>query len=149
MKNPAIEEFVTCRRIAVVGASRGGKKFGNAAAKELQACGYQVFFIHPEAQEIDGQPCYPNLSALALRGQVDAVLISVPAAQAAAVMREAASLGIRHVWLQQGAESPELLALGQELDLSLVSKKCVLMYAPPVKSYHGWHRGFVKLVGQL
>lgn len=145
--NQAIQEFVGCRSIAVVGASRGGKKFGNAAAKELQTRGYQVFIIHPEAQEIDGQPCYPNLSAL--RGQIDAVFISVPAAQAAAVMREAASLDIRHVWLQQGAESPDLLALGQELDLSLVSKKCVLMYAPPVKSYHGWHRGFVKLVGKL
>ena len=145
--NQAIQEFVGCRSIAVVGASRGGKKFGNAAAKELQTRGYQVFIIHPEAQEIDGQPCYPNLSAL--RGQIDAVLISVPAAQAAAVMREAASLDIRHVWLQQGAESPDLLTLGQELGLSLVSKKCVLMYAPPVKSFHGWHRGFVKLVGKL
>ena len=145
--NQAIQDFVGCQRIAVVGASRGGKKFGNAAVKELRTRGYQVTIIHPEAQEIDGQPCYPNLSALP--GQVDAVLISVPAGQAAAVMREAASLGIRHVWLQQGAESPELLALGQELGLSLVSKKCVLMYAPPVKSYHGWHRGFVMLVGQL
>ena len=64
MKNPAIEEFVGCQRIAVVGASRGGKKFGNTAAKELQTRGYQVTIIHPEAQEIDGQPCYPNLSAL-------------------------------------------------------------------------------------
>ena len=145
--NQAIQDFVACQRIAVVGASRGGKKFGNAAAKELQTRGYQVFVIHPEAQEIDGQPCYPNLSAL--QGQIDAVFISVPAAQAAAVMREAASLGIHHVWLQQGAESPELLALGEELGLSLVSKKCILMYAPPVKSVHGWHRGFVKLVGKL
>ncbi len=145
--NQAIQDFVACRSIAVVGASRGGKKFGNAAAKELQTRGYQVFIIHPEAQEIDVQPCYPNLSAL--RGQIDAVFISVPAVQAAAVMREAASLGIRHVWLQQGAESSELLALGEELGLSLVSKKCVLMYAPPVKSYHGWHRGFVKMVGKL
>ena len=145
--NQAIQDFVACQRIAVVGASRGGKKFGNAAAKELQTRGYQVFIIHPEAQEIDGQTCYPNLSAL--QGQIDAVFISVPAAQAAAVMREAASLGIRHVWLQQGAESPELLALGEELGLSLVSKKCILMYAPPVKSVHGLHRGFVKLVGKL
>jgi hypothetical protein len=147
MKNQAIEEFVSCQRIAVVGASRGGKKFGNAAAKELKTRGYQVAIVHPEAKEIDGQPCYPNLTAL--QGQIDAVLLSVPAGQAASVMREAASLGIHHVWLQQGAESPELLALGEELGLSLVSKKCILMYAPPVKSYHGWHRGFVKLVGKL
>lgn len=145
--NQAIQDFIGCQRIAIVGASRGGKKFGNAAAKELKSRGYQVFIIHPEAQEIDGQPCYPNLTAL--QGQLDAVLISVPATQAAAVMREAASLGIHHVWLQQGAESPELLTLGEELGLSLVSKKCVLMYAPPVKSFHGWHRGFVKLVGKL
>ena len=60
--NEAIQEFVGCRSIAVVGTSRGGKKFGNAAAKELQNRGYQVFIIHPEAQEIDGQTCYPNLT---------------------------------------------------------------------------------------
>lgn len=147
MVRPAIEEFVACKRIAVVGASRSGKKFGNGAAKELRTRGYEVFLIHPEAQEIDGQPCYPSLTAL--RDQVDAVFISVPAGQAAPVMREAASLGIHRVWLQQGAESPELLALGEELGLSLVSKRCILMYAPPVKSVHGWHRGFVKLVGKL
>jgi hypothetical protein len=147
MINPAIEEFVACKRIAVVGASRGGKKFGNGAAKELRTRGYEVVLIHPEAQQIDGQPCYPSVTAV--RDQIDAVLISVPAGQAAAVMREAAGLGIRHVWLQQGAESPELLALGDELGLNLVSKKCILMYAPPVKSVHGWHRGFVKLVGKL
>lgn len=147
MNHPALEEFIACKRVAVVGASRSGKKFGNGAAKELRLRGYEVFLIHPEAPEIDGQPCYPSLTAL--QGQVDAVLISVPAGQAAAVMAEAASLGIRHVWLQQGAESPHLLALGDELGLRLVSKKCILMYAPPVRSVHGWHRGFVKLVGKL
>lgn len=147
MTIPAIEEFIRCQRIAVAGASRSGKKFGNIAAKELQKRGFQVVLIHPEAKEIDGQPCYPSLTAA--RDQVDAVLISVPAAHAAALMREAAGIGLRNVWLQQGAETPELLALGQELHLNLVSKKCVLMYAPPVRSYHGWHRGFTKLVGQL
>jgi hypothetical protein len=85
MQNPAIEEFIRCRRIAVAGASRSGKKFGNAAAKELQKRGFQIFLVHPEAREIDGQPCYPNLAAL--RDRVDAVLSSMPATQAAAIMR--------------------------------------------------------------
>jgi len=145
--NQAIEGFVACRRLAVVGASRSGKKFGNTAAKELRQRGYEVFLVHPQAAQIDGQPCYSSLTAL--QGQVDGVVISVPAAQAAQVMREAAATGVRHVWLQQGAESPELLQLADELQLDLVSKKCILMYAPPVRSYHGWHRGFVRLVGQL
>jgi hypothetical protein len=41
------------------------------------------------------------------------------------------------------------LALGDELDLNLVSKKCILMYAPPVDSVHSVHRFFGKLFGML
>jgi predicted CoA-binding protein len=53
------------------------------------------------------------------------------------------------VWLQQGAESPEALALARDLGLNLVARKCVLMYAPPVRSFHAWHRVFARLFGQL
>jgi predicted CoA-binding protein len=56
---------------------------------------------------------------------------------------------LRNVWLQQGAETPELIALGRELGLDLVSGKCILMYAPPVRSFHWLHRAVVKLMGQL
>jgi hypothetical protein len=142
-----IEAFVNSKRVAVVGVSRSGKKFGNSACKELRQRGYEVYVVHPEAKEIDGQPCYPNLATIA--DKVDAVLVCVPAEQGAAVLREAAALGLRRVWLQQGAESPELLALAQDLGLDVVAKKCVLMYAPPVGSIHGWHRAWVKFTGKL
>jgi predicted CoA-binding protein len=143
----AIQDFVNGKRIAVVGVSREGTKFGNTAFTELAARGYQVFAVHPSAQEIAGAPCYPNLTAL--RGRVDGALVVVPPQQAASILREAAAIGLKNVWLQQGAESPEVLALARDLGLSLVARRCVLMYAPPVRSFHGWHRFFARLFGQL
>jgi len=143
----AIQDFINGKRIAVVGVSREGTKFGNTAFTELAARGYQVFAVHPSAQEIAGAPCYPNLAAL--RGQVDGALIVVPPQQAVPVLREAAAIGLKNVWLQQGAESPEALALARDLKLNLVAKRCVLMYAPPVRSFHAWHRVFARLFGQL
>ncbi len=143
----AIQDFINGKRIAIVGVSRDGDKFGNTAFAELAARGYQVFPVHPTAQEILGARCYPNLTAL--RGQVDGALVVVPPQQAAPVLREAASIGLKNVWLQQGAESPEVLTLARDLGLNLVAKKCVLMYAPPVRSFHAWHGFFAKLFGQL
>ena len=143
----AIQDFVNGKRIAVIGVSREGTKFGNTAFTELAVRGYQVFAVHPTAQEIAGAPCYPNLTAL--RGQVDGALVVVPPQQAVSVLREAAAIGLKNVWLQQGAESPEALALARDLKLNLVAKKCVLMYAPPVRSFHAWHRVFARLFGQL
>lgn len=145
--NQTIQDFVHCKRLAVVGVSRSGKKFGNMALAELKARGYEVFPVHPSAREIGGELCYPKLGVLS--GRVDGVFVCVPPQQAAQVLREAAAAGMRNVWLQQGAESPEVLALAGALGLNLVHGKCVLMYAPPVRSFHGWHRAFARLFGQL
>jgi predicted CoA-binding protein len=146
--NPSIQNFIDGKRIALAGASRSGKnKFGNGALKELKERGYQVFLIHPEAQEIDGERCYPSLAALPAK--VDGLLVCVPPGKAAPLLREAAAAGVRNVWLQQGAESQALLALGRELGLDVVSGKCILMYAPPVRSFHNLHRFVNRLIGQL
>lgn len=146
--NTRIQEFITGKRIAIVGASRTDKnKFGNMASAELKRRGYEVYFVHPQAQSINGEAAYPSLHAL--NGRVDGVLVSVPAAKGADVLREAAAAGFRNVWLQQGAESPELVRLGEELHLNLVTGKCILMYAQPVRGFHSIHRFIARLSGQL
>jgi len=143
----AIEEFVQRKEIAVVGVSRSGRKFGNSACRELRARGYTVFPVHPEAQEIDGMRCVPDLASL--RGTVGSVLVSVPAAKVPGVLRAAAAIGVTNVWIQQGAASREASLLAEELRLHVVSGKCILMYAPPVRSMHAWHRALLKYTGRL
>lgn len=141
-----IRDFIEKKKIAVVGASRSGGKFGNSAAKELEERGYEVFYVHPEAEEIDGNPAYPDLFSVA--DDAECVWISVPPEKGEAVLRDSAAAGITNVWLQQGADSPELIELSNELDLDLVAGKCILMYAEPVRSFHKFHQVVWKLFGQ-
>jgi len=145
--NQAINDFINGKRIAVVGVSRNAKKFGNIIYTELKQRGYQVFAVNPSINEIAGDPCYPNLKAL--QGKIDGAVVCVPSNKGETVLREAAELGLHNVWLQQGADSPQLIKLGSELGLNMVSRKCILMYAPPVRSFHIFHRTIAKLFGQL
>jgi uncharacterized protein len=140
------KEFVAHKRIAVVGASRSGKKFGNAAYKELKQRGYQVYLVHPEAKEIEGEPCYPSLEAV--KDKVDGVFVSVPPAQGVQVLQQASQAGLKNIWIQQQGDSPEMLTMGKDLGLNLVHGRCILMYAEPVSSFHGFHRFFVRLTGK-
>ncbi|HWG85960.1 MAG TPA: CoA-binding protein [Deinococcales bacterium] len=144
--NQAIRDFTQCKRLAVVGVSRGGKKFGNAILTELKARGFETYPVHPEAGDINGEKCYPDLAAVA--AMADGVIVCVKPLTAVNVVREAAAVGIKQVWLQQGAQSPEAVAAGQELGVNVVAGRCILMYLGEVRSFHAFHRGFERLIGR-
>jgi predicted CoA-binding protein len=145
--NPLIDDFIASKRIAVVGMSRSGKKFGNMACKELISKGYEIYPVHPEALQIDGLNCYPDLKSLS--GKVDGVWISIPPKNVPPVLEEAAQIGLKNIWLQQGAWSKEVQETIDKLDLPVVSKKCIMMYAQPVRSVHKFHRTIVGIFGKL
>ena len=142
-----VNDFLAQRSLAVVGVSRGGKKFGNRAYRELKAKGYCLFPIHPKAETLEGEPCYPSLDALP--DHVGGVLTIVPPDQTEQVVRDAAAAGIRRVWMQQGAESGEAISFCEENGISVVSGECILMFAEPLKFYHRPHRWLWKLLGKL
>jgi len=146
MREP-IEEFLKCKSMAIIGASRGGRKFGNRALTELAKRGYRVIAIHPSAADISGVPCYPNLASA--QGIVDGVVVSVHPQDSMQVLRDAAAIGLKRIWLQQGAESAEVMELARSLNLDPVTNRCILMYAAPVGGFHAWHRGFFRLLGKL
>lgn len=146
MMNEEIKEFVNSKKIALLGASRSGKKFGNMVYDELKPKGYELYLVHPDAKEISGQECYPNLAAL--EGKAEAALICLPPARAKQAVQDAFDAGIKKIWLQQGSESADVLKLAKDLGVSTVSGKCIMMYAEPVSSIHGFHRFFAKLFGQ-
>lgn len=141
----ALEKFFAPKSLAIAGASRKSVKFGNMIYKELKAKGYKVFAINPNADMVEGDPCYPNLAALPEK--VGGVVIVLPPERAVDVVREAAQVGIKNVWLQQGAESKAAIELGEQNGLNLIAGECLLMYAEPVGSLHGIHRFFKFLFG--
>ncbi|MBD3305706.1 CoA-binding protein [candidate division KSB3 bacterium] len=143
----AIEAFLAQPTLAVVGVSRKGKKFGNTVFKDLTAKGYQVFPVNPHAEQIDGQPCYPNLQALP--EPAGGVVVIVPPAETEKVVRDAAEAGITHVWMQPGAESAAAIHFCREQGMSVVHGECILMFAEPVAFFHRLHRGIWGVLGKL
>ena len=142
----AIETFLAQPALAIVGVSRSGRKFGNAACRALREKGYRVYPIHPSAARIDGVTCYGRFTDLP--EPVGGVLIVVPPRDAIDVIHEAADAGIRRVWLQQGAESLEALDECERLGIDVVSGECILMFAHPTgihKAHRILRRMFVSL----
>jgi predicted CoA-binding protein len=91
----------------------------------LQA-GRRVYAVNPKAEEVEGQPCYPDLASLPER--VHGVSLVTPPAVTERVVEEAAAAGIGYVWMQPGAESAVAIRRAEELGLTLIhSGPCVLV----------------------
>lgn len=143
----AVEEFLAEPALAVVGASRSGRKFGNSILRELRANGYRVVPVHPEAREIDGLPCAPALASLP--EPVGGVVLAVPPAVTEWVVHETRDAGIRKVWMQQGAESPAAVRYCEENGISVIQKECILMFLREGPRFHRFHRFLRGLFGRL
>jgi predicted CoA-binding protein len=142
-----VEEFLSQKKIAVVGVSRKKTKFGNAIYKELKQKGYQVFPINPHINTFEGDTCYPNL--LSLPQKVDAVVINVPPEQTEKVVREVKQAGINKVWLQQGSQSEAAIKFCEENGIDCVSNECILMFAHSPAFIHRAHRWVWGVLGKL
>ena len=142
-----IDDFLTQRTLALVGASRSGKKFGNAVLRELTAKGYRVLPVNPNAREIQGSRCYPSLRELP--ETVGGVVIVVPPAKTEEVVREAREAGIPRVWMQQGAESAGAIDFCRQNGMEEVHGQCILMFAPDAAFPHRAHRFIRGLFGRL
>ncbi len=142
-----ILDFLLQRKLALVGLSRTGRKFGNTVLREMKAMGYEIYPVHPQAAEIDGQVCWPTLSALP--EPVGGVIVIVPPAETEKIVREVATAGISRVWIQQGAESATAIRHCEENGIRVVYGRCILMFAEPSGFHHRAHRWIMRLLGKL
>ena len=142
---PGRAEFAAGKRLVVVGVSRT-KGFANMAFRHLKESGYTVFPVNADADEVEGEKCYRRLDDVP--GPLDGVVVVVSPERAEGVVADCARLGIKRVWLQQGAESPAALRRCEEAGITVVHHACILMYANP-RGFHQFHRGLLKLFGRL
>lgn len=90
----AASDFLAHKRIAVTGVSRNaGAHASNAVYQRLRSKGYEVFPVNPNADEVEGDPCYQDLKSIP--GGVEAVVIGTRPEHADGTMRECSELGIR------------------------------------------------------
>ncbi len=146
-KKAEIDEFLSQKRFAVIGVSRKKTKFGRMVYSDLKKKGYQLFPINPQAETIEGDPCYPNLDSLPQ--PVDGAIFVVPPVETETMVQEAASHNIPRIWMQQGSESEEAIRFCHEKGISVIHGECILMFAEPAGFIHRLHRLLWKWMGKL
>ncbi len=113
------------RTIAVVGLSTEKTKASNMVASYLQDEGYRVIPVHPKADEILGEKCYPSVSAIPF--PVDIVDIFRPAAEVPQIVEEAIQNGAKAVWMQLRIIHFPAAERALEAGLRVVVDKCIKM----------------------
>ena len=135
----AASEFLAHKRVAVTGVSREPESHGaNFVYKRLRDRGYDVFAVNPNAEEVEGDRAYHDLSSIP--GGVEAVVIGTSAERADATMHECADLGIKHVWMHRGpgpgSVSKEAAAYGRAQGISVIDGGCPCMFGPTADPGH-------------
>jgi predicted CoA-binding protein len=147
----AIDSFLACRRIAVVGVSRNPKDFSRAVFRAFVERGYDAVPVNPAGGEAEGRRSVGRVGDIQPPPQ--AALLLTPPPATAEVVRQCAEAGVERVWMHrgggQGAVSAEALALCRERGLEVVDGECPFMFLGDTGWVHGVHRFFRRLGGRL
>jgi predicted CoA-binding protein len=147
----AIDSFLTCRRIAVVGVSRDPKDFSRAVFRAFVERGYDAVPVNAAGGEVDGRRSASRVGEV--QPPPEAAFLMTPPAATGQVVRECADVGVKRVWMHrgagQGAVSPEAVALCRERGIEVVDGECPFMFLPHVGWFHGAHRFFRRLGGRF
>lgn len=134
----SVARFLAGKRFAVAGVSRSTDQPANAILRKLRASGYDAVPINPNATELEGAPCYPDVAAVP--GDLDGVVVVTHPAASERVVRDAAARGIRQVWFHRsfgaGSVSDAALRACAELGITPIVGGCPLMYCEPVDVAH-------------
>jgi predicted CoA-binding protein len=142
-----IQGFLQPRRFAIAGVSRNPKKFGRMVYNDLKKQGYILYPINPNLREIEGEKVYSSVEDLP--ADVNHLFIATAKKDTDGVLRQAIQKGILNVWVQQMSETPDTLKIAAESNVQLISKKCIYMFADPVKGVHKFHRCLMRIFGRL
>ena len=114
----AIERFLDGGPFAVVGASKDRTKYGNKVLRCYGQNGRLAYGVHPKETEIEGRPCVSSLAELP--ETVHGVSVITPPPITDRVMEDVVAAGIRHVWIQPGAESEAAIQHAEENGVEVI-----------------------------
>jgi acyl-CoA synthetase (NDP forming) len=137
-----LESVFHPRGIAVVGVSATSGGFGgNMFVGALKQQGFTggIYPVNPKATEIDGERCYPNLTAIP--GPVDYAISSVPARAVLDLVDDARRKGVRFIhfftagFRETGDAArveleQEVLRRAREAGIRLIGPNCMGVYSP-------------------
>jgi len=134
MNNKKMEKDIlnSSKVIAIVGLSPNPNRPSHEVASYLIKQGYKIIPVNPNAREILGERCYPNLSSIP--EPVDVVDIFRRSEEVPAIVEEAIKIGAKAIWMQEGIINEEGAARAKEAGLMVVMDRCMLKEHLIIKS---------------
>jgi len=147
-----VDDFLAQKVFAVAGVSRKPK--GDAANHiylKLKNSGYTVFPVNPNAEEVEGEPCFPDLKNLPHKP--DGVVISTRPEVTEEIVRECIELGIPRVWMHrsfgEGSVSDKATQLCLDNNITVIAGACPMMYGKPVDFAHKFMHWILGILNKL
>ena len=152
-----ILQFLRGKRIAVAGVSRSPNQAANAVFNKLRDSGYDAVPINPNASELEGVRCYPDLRSIP--GKIDGLVIATHPSVAVDLVRQSEETGVNRVWFHrsfgEGSVSDAAVRECEAHGIECIVGGCPLMFLQPVDIAHrcmGWwllRRGRIGESGHL
>ncbi len=114
-----------CRTVAVVGLSPKPHRDSFGVARYMQAHGWRIVPINPNATQILGEKAYPSLTEAARHEKIDLVNVFRNSADVPPVADEAIAIGARALWLQLGIEHAAAADKARSAGLRVVQNRCL------------------------
>lgn len=142
MRKHRLHKVFEPQSVAVVGASNRPLSAGSQVLERLVESNFQgrIYPVNPRYDQLQGLQCHASIGAI--NQPVDLVVIVVPAARVAAVMRECAShavgaviiisAGFGETGLQGQALQDEILAIARAHNITLVGPNCLGVIRPGI-----------------
>lgn len=126
-----IDTFLAADIFGVVGASSKPHKYGNKVLRCYQQNQHKVIPVNPVEKEIEGLSCVASVSELP--SQVSSISIITPPQVTEQVVDLAIACGVKNIWMQPGAESPQAVASCEAAGVNVIADgSCLLV----VLGYH-------------
>lgn len=126
-----IEQFLSTSAFAVAGASTNRDKYGNKVLRCYLQHDLRVVPVNPHASSVEGVASVTRVADLP--EDIQSLSIITPPDITEQVVEQAIAKGIRHIWMQPGAQSARAVARCEEAGINLIADgSCLLV----VLGYH-------------
>ena len=114
-----------CRTIAVVGLSPKPHRASFDVSRYMQAAGYRIIPINPNATEVLGEKAYATLKEAAQHETIELVNCFRNSEDIPPIVDEAIAIGAKAIWMQLGVTHPAAAAKAVAADLLVVQDHCL------------------------
>ena len=119
-----IRNFLSLKKVAVIGISRSESKAAHFVPKYLSENGFDIIPVNPNSNEILSKKCYKEITEV--EGDIDIVDVFRPSKDVLPFVRDAIKKNPKVIWLQEGIHNEEAENLAREHGIDIVFNRCML-----------------------